>query len=124
MKKIYVCSQLAGDYENNIEKAKGYSRFVAVDCGAIPVTPHIYFTQFLDDTVRSERNIGINAGLILLAECDELWYFGDRVSKGMIEEIIAAKEQDIPVKYVSDQEIKFIQSQNGGKQNEPKQELL
>ncbi len=105
MKKIYVCSPLAGDYENNIEKAKSYARFVAKDCGAIPIAPHIYFTQFLDDTMPEERAFGTMAGLLLLTECDELWYFGDRVSQGMVKEIIAAKEQNIPVRYVSDCEM-------------------
>lgn len=106
LKKIYVCSRLAGDIENNIEKAKGYARFVAKECGAIPIAPHIYFTQFLDDTVPEERAFGTMAGLLLLSDCDELWYFGDSVSQGMVREIIAAKEQNIPVRYVSDQEIK------------------
>ena len=123
MKKIYVCSRLAGDIENNIEKAKVYARFVAKTCGAIPIAPHIYFTQFLDDTVPEERAFGTMAGLMLLSDCDELWYFGDSVSGGMIREIIAAKEQNIPVRYVSDTEIERIKNKNGGIRNEMEQEL-
>lgn len=42
VKKIYVCSRLAGDIENNIEKAKGYARFVAKECGAVPIAPHMF----------------------------------------------------------------------------------
>ena len=71
LKKIYVCSRLKGDIENNIEKAKGYARFVAKECGAIPIAPHIYFTQFLDDTVPEDRAFGMMAGLLLLSDCDE-----------------------------------------------------
>ena len=123
MKKIYVCSRLAGDIENNIEKAKGYARFVAKEYGAIPIAPHIYFTQFLDDTVPEERAFGTMAGLLLLSDCDELWYFGDSVSQGMVREIIAAKKQNIPVRYVSDQEIKQIKTENGGNQYEMEQEV-
>ena len=123
MKKIYVCSRLSGDIENNIEKAKVYARFVAKTCGAIPIAPHIYFTQFLDDTVPEERAFGTMAGLMLLSDCDELWYFGDSVSGGMIREIIAAKEQNIPVRYVSDTEIERIKNKNGGIRNEMEQEL-
>jgi hypothetical protein len=114
VKKIYVCSRLAGDIENNIEKAKGYARFVAKECGAIPIAPHIYFTQFLDDSLDEERAFGTLAGLQLLSECDELWYFGDSVSKGMVTEIIAAKEQSIPVRYVSDKEINQSMNNDGG----------
>lgn len=55
MRKIYVCSPLSGDYGNNIEKAKNYSRLVVLR-GFIPVTPHIYFTQFLDDSNPGERD--------------------------------------------------------------------
>lgn len=122
LKKIYVCSRLAGDIENNIEKAKGYARFVAKECGAIPIAPHIYFTQFLDDNLPEDRAFGTMAGLMLLSDCDELWYFGDSVSQGMVREIIAAKEQGIPVRYVSDQEIKTI-TENGGNQYEMEQEV-
>ena len=123
LKKIYVCSRLAGDIENNIEKAKGYARFVAKECGAIPIAPHIYFTQFLDDTLPEDRAFGTMAGLMLLSDCDELWYFGDSVSQGMVREIIAAKEQGIPVIYVNDQEIEKTITENGGIRNEMEQEV-
>ena len=35
-----------------------------------------------------------------MSECDELYYFGDIVSRGMAQEIAYAKAQDIPVKYI------------------------
>lgn len=41
MKKVYICSPCRGDYENNIQRAKEYSR-AAMEKGVIPVTPHIY----------------------------------------------------------------------------------
>ena len=106
MKKIYVCSPLSGDIERNIENAKSYCEYVVKECGAIPIAPHIYFTQFLNDNRPEERTFGIMAGLQLLSDCDELWYFGDYVSKGMVTEIIAAKEQKIPVRHVPDEEIR------------------
>ena len=36
MKKVYICSPCRGDYENNIKRAKEYSR-AAVEKGVIPV---------------------------------------------------------------------------------------
>lgn len=57
MKKVYICSPCRGDYENNIQRAKEFSR-AAVERGCIPVTPHIYLTQFMDDTVPAEREQG------------------------------------------------------------------
>ena len=113
MRKVYVCSALRGNQEKNIKLARIYCEYVVRESGHIPVAPHIYFTQFLDDNNSQDREFGINAGLSLLSECDELWYFGDSVSKGMVTEIIAAKEQSIPVRYVSDKEIE-IQMNNGG----------
>lgn len=56
MKKVYICSPCRGDYENNIQRAKEFSR-AAVERGCIPVTPHIYLTQFMDDTVPAEREL-------------------------------------------------------------------
>ena len=121
MKKIYVCSRLRGDVETNIENAKRYCEYVVKVCGAdtsskflAATLTHIYFTQFLDDSLDEERAFGTFAGLQLLSECDELWYFGDSVSRGMVTEIIAAKEQCIPVRYVSDKEINQSMNNDGG----------
>ena len=104
MKKIYVCSRLAGDYEANTDAAREYCAYVMRECGAIPVAPHLLFPQFLDDTDPADRELGQEAGLELLEVCDELWYFGDSVSQGMVREICAAKEMGIPVRYVPEEE--------------------
>ena len=114
MKKIYVCSRFGGNIEKSIQKTKKYCEYVVKACGAIPIAPHIYFTQFLDDNIDEERVFRTIAELQLLSECDELWYFGDSVSRGMITEIIAAKEQSIPVRYVSDKEINQSMNNDGG----------
>ena len=100
MKKIYVCSALRGGIDENIQKARVYCEYVAKEHGHIPIAPHIYFTQFLDDNNDSEREFGINAGLSLLLECDELWYFGDQISRGMTDEICLAMNNDIKVQYI------------------------
>ena len=34
MKKVYICSPCRGDYENNIQRAKEFSR-AAVECGGV-----------------------------------------------------------------------------------------
>lgn len=117
MKKIYVCSRLSGDVENNIQKAKDYAKFIAKECGAIPIAPQIYFSQFLDTAIPEEHAFQAMAGLLLLSECDELWYFGDSISQGMVRKIIAAKQQNIPVRYISDQEIIELSKKSGGNLN-------
>ena len=100
MKKIYVCSALRGNISQNIELARCYCEYVVKEFDCIPIAPHIYFTQFLDDNISAEREFGIRAGLFLLSECDELWYFGDSVSRGMTDEIAFAMRHGIPVKYI------------------------
>ena len=100
MKKIYICSALRGNVEENIRKARIYCEYVVREHRMIPIAPHIYFTQFLNDEIAEEREFGLSAGLSLLSECDELWYFGDQVTRGMADEICYALGYDIPVKYV------------------------
>ena len=100
MRKIYICSALRGDMDGNIRKARGFCEYVAREHKAIPIAPHIYFTQFLNDEIAEEREFGLRAGLSLLSVCDELWYFGDQVTRGMADEICYALGHDIPVKYV------------------------
>ena len=48
---VYICSPLAGDMVKNQENARTYCRF-AVEAGCVPIAPHIYFTQFMNDNDR------------------------------------------------------------------------
>ena len=88
-KKIFVCSPLRGDIQGNMEKAKEYCKYVILE-GNIPYAPHVFFTQFLDDNVPTERELGILGGLEFLKVCDELFVFGDKITEGMSKEITLA----------------------------------
>jgi len=88
MKKVFVCSPLRGDIEGNIAKAKQYCREEALK-GNIPIAPHVYFTQFLDENSEEERTLGISMGIELLKMCDELRVCGDEITQGMKREIEA-----------------------------------
>lgn len=98
-KLVYICSPLRGDYEKNTENAKAYCRLVMKYLpNVIPIAPHVYFPQFMDDADAEERRLGMAAGIVLLGKCDELWAFGiENPSKGMRAEIEYAKEHGIPV---------------------------
>lgn len=100
MRKIYICSALRGDMESNIMKARAYCEYAVREQGVIPIAPHIYLTQFLNDEIAEDREFGLKAGLSLLSECEELWYFGDQITRGMTDEICFAIEHGIPVKYI------------------------
>lgn len=96
-KKVFICSPYKDNPEENYKKALEHCKFVAKQ-GFLPIAPHVYFTRFLNE--EDEREIGIEMGLQLLSECDELWVFGSRITEGMQKEIQFAKERGIPVKFI------------------------
>lgn len=95
---VYIASPFAGDTEYNLSRARGYCRF-AVSKGCIPIAPHLHFPQFLDDGDSEQRELGLFFALILLAKCEELWAFGDRISEGMSREIAKAQKRGLPIRY-------------------------
>ena len=99
---VYICSPYSGDTERNIENAKKYSRF-AVDRHYLPITPHIYFTQFMDDEIPEERNTAIFMNRVLLSKCVELWVFGNVISRGMKGEIKRAKQKHMKIRYFTEE---------------------
>ena len=92
---IYICSPLRGDYPTNISNAKKYCREVILQ-GDMPICPHIYFTQFLNDSIPREREIGLKCGLELVKLCDMIYVYGEP-SEGMKAEITLAKQMGIEV---------------------------
>lgn len=103
MKKIFVCSRLRGktpeEYKKNIEIAESLCRIVSM-LGHLPIAPHVYFPNFLSDDNESERKLGIDMGIELLRECDEIWVFDfNDISAGMETEIDYALKCDIKIRY-------------------------
>lgn len=94
---VYVCSPYAGDVEGNILRARRCCRYVA-DRGCIPLAPHLFLPQFLDE--RTERDLALFMGLALLSKCAELWVFGETISPGMELEIRQARKKGKPIKYI------------------------
>ena len=99
---VYISSPYSGDTERNVENAKRYSRF-AVDQHYLPITPHIYFTQFMDDNIPAERDTAIFMNLVLMSKCAELWVFSDTVSSGMKAKIDWAKRKHMKIRYFSEE---------------------
>ena len=98
---VYVCSPLSGDIAANQKNARRYCRF-AVDSGCIPLAPHLYFPQFMDDGNGAERDLALSMDIVLLSKCSELWVFGERISKGMSIEIEKAKRKGQPIRWFTD----------------------
>ena len=97
MEKVYVCSQYGtrGNRETNLEFAKLFCGAV-IEEGKIPICPHLFYSQVLNDEVESQRAAGLRIGLELLEDCSELRIFS-RLSDGMKGEILKAEELGIPV---------------------------
>lgn len=95
---VYICSPLSGNIAANQRNARRYCRF-AVDSGYIPLAPHLYFPQFISDADSAERDLALFMDIVLLSKCDQLWAFGERVSKGMSMEIEKAKRKGQPIRW-------------------------
>ena len=101
-KVIYICSPYRAkdktEADRNVEYAKELTRKVLLERN-VPVTPHLYMTQCLDDSDEQERRIGLDAGQQILGKCDEI-LVGCRhgISEGMRAEIIIAASKGIKIK--------------------------
>lgn len=95
--KIYICSPYRGNIKTNIRNAQECCR-KAVLRHHLPIAPHLYFPQFLNDKDESERALGINYAMSLLNKCDQLWICSDKISEGMSAEIAEAKKLGIRVR--------------------------
>lgn len=94
---VFICSPFKRDVENNVKVAMRICR-VATEMGYLPIAPHLYFTQFLDED--NDRWLGIDMGRDLLRKCSEVWVIGEKITEGMMEEIHTARYDNIPIKYV------------------------
>lgn len=59
--------------------------------------PHVYFTQFVDDSNPEERKLGLRCGLQLLRYCQLIRVYGCEVSAGMYDKIQLAGVLDIEI---------------------------
>ena len=86
-KLCYVCSPYRGDVARNVQYAQELTGR-AVRKGLVPITPHLYITQALDDNDPAERAMGMEAGLRLLEPCECIMIGGRYgISEGMRYEI-------------------------------------
>lgn len=100
-KKVFICSPYRENdtctVDKHIKLAKALSWTITL-AGFIPVTPHLYFTQFLDDNIKAERKAGMEAGKRQLEECDIVLAYAQccGISEGMKAEIKLAKKLKKP----------------------------
>ncbi len=87
MKPVFVCSAYGGSIDN-LELAQKYCKYVLLN-DAAPFAPHLIYPQFLDDGSTDERLLGIEAGLVFLGRCEEIWVFtvNGLITSGMRKEV-------------------------------------
>ena len=99
---IYVCSPFSAPTPEgileNIENAKTYCRRV-VEQGRQPMAPHLLYPRFMNDNDPAQRELGLDFAKTLLRFCDEIWVFGDMISRGMCAELELADYLGIPIKH-------------------------
>ena len=107
-KKVFICSPLRPHDETEEEKQKELHRNqllalfacrYAAEHGYMPMAPHLYFTQFMDDADPRDREDGIRYGLKWLEDCDEIWVIERRITEGMKREIAAARKRGMREKH-------------------------
>ena len=103
-KQVYIASPYRGDREHNEAFARSAMAY-AIGEGYAPVAPHLLYPQVLDDANPVERAIGTVLAKSLLTVCEELWLCGDTITEGMEAEWQLAREMQIPVRCVPEEEI-------------------
>ena len=98
---VYIASPYRGDTKTNVDNALRYCRF-AVARGRLPIAPHVWLPQFMDDDISAERTLALNMGLWLLAQCTEVWVFGNVITEGMVGEIQEARRLGIKIRRFAD----------------------
>ncbi len=99
---VYICSPYAGDVERNTERAKIYSRFAVIEKDAIAFAPHLLFPMYLNDDDPAERELALFMDIVFLGKCNELWVFGENITKGMQMEIDKAKKRRMTIRYFTE----------------------
>lgn len=105
MERTYIISRYRGS-----EREQKFNRNVAryfckqlLDEGKIPVAPHIYYTQFLDDNFRDDRECGLKLGIMELRHSQSflLVIIDGVISEGMKREIVEVSRMGIPGRIVA-----------------------
>lgn len=93
-KLIFVCSPYSGDVKENTWIAAEVCKAIHRKTSYLPVAPHLYFPQFLNDNVQSERKAGIEYGLEIMDKCVAVIVVkkDGEMSAGMKKEVEYANE--------------------------------
>ena len=120
-KKAYICSPLGATKKEqvlvNMRDAKAYMYYASETLGCVARAPHAYLPALLCDKIPAERALALEFGLKLLEQCEILLVCGERISDGMLSEIIRSTKLNMDI-LVFDNDVyiqtKKIVTANGG----------
>ena len=124
MRKAYICSPYRAMTQEQLDNHIDYAQYItkkALIAGIAPITPHLYMTQCLDESIAGQRNIGLAAGMELLNGCDFIIVgvkYG--ISEGMRGEIQEAERMGLDV--VNADKLQFYLLEKHGTAKEVKEE--
>ena len=93
---VYICHPFSSDPKGNADRVRRICRWVAKQ-GYLPLAPHIYLPQFVNEV--SEREVAMDFCRRLIGLADELLVFGEP-TPGMQLEIEQAHRLGVAVVHV------------------------
>lgn len=106
MRRVFVCSPLRAPsiegFHQNRRLAKELTLAV-LRAGHAPYTPHLWYSDLLDDAKPAEREKGMKAGAAWLRVADEIWVYAvglEECSAGMKSEVQLAERLALPIRVV------------------------
>lgn len=105
---VYVCSPLRAADPETLALHLSWARATCLKAwtgGYVPIAPHLYFPQFLNDDDPLARSAGLSLGLDLLLTASQVFALEVPVSEGMARELEAAKRHGIPIHFWSIEDV-------------------
>lgn len=104
MKRVVIESPFHGKTKKETKKNIKYAQAClrdSLDKGEIPFASHLLYTQVLDDKIIFERNIGIEAGLMMTKNFDLTAVYTDLgpLTQGMQKGIEKSVQNDRTIEY-------------------------
>jgi len=102
-KIVYICSPYRADTLDQTHEHIKYAKMLSrkyVYAGYAVITPHLYYTNFLEDDNRFDREVGLKSAKGLIRVCDFMVVGNSLgISEGMKGEIEEAKRLGIDISY-------------------------
>jgi len=100
MKVAYIAHPVSGDIDNNLKQIQQIGRKINLEePEVVPFANHFFDCHSLNDDIPVERERGIqnNIALINKGFIDEIRLYGDKISRGMSNEINLAIQNGISI---------------------------